>query len=610
MQRLTGIGVSPGVVVGRAVILIQRAQVLRYQIASMRLSNEVERLEQSRVRTREQLVDIRGRIARRRGPELASMFDAQILMLDDPLFVPRAVDLVREQRVNAEWAIQQVFEEFSAVFEEAADPYLRERKGDVADLVGRLRMNLRRGVASPRDLLRQVDEASVLIADELTPSLAAQVDWTKVRGFATDVGSRTYHTAILARSLDVPAVVGLHEASGVVQPGQLVVIDGAANEIVIDPDEETLARVARDAEDRRPASVVTEQRGPATTEDGVRIRLDANIEFPDDLAAARYAGAEGIGLYRSEFLLTSVTGASRSDSAGRAASAKAGSAAGPVGSVSEDEQYEIYRAMIEGMAPGTVTVRTFDVDEDQLALRSEASSGVGGEWLVGEERGSRQGLRGLRLSLTRPELFQAQLRALLRAARHGSLRIMFPFVSGVEQLRAAKRMVSEAAADLARRGEAVPAVPVGVMIEIPAAAYTADLLAREVDFFTIGTNDLIQYCLAVDRADERVSGLYEPLHPAILRVILMVRRAATRRRIPVSLCGEMASDPALLTLLVGLGLREFSMTPGAIGVARQILAELRSDELRALARRVLRLATVDEIERELTAALGRLSALK
>jgi phosphotransferase system enzyme I (PtsI) len=231
-------------------------------------------------------------------------------------------------------------------------------------------------------------------------------------------------------------------------------------------------------------------------------------------------------------------------------------------------------------------------------------------WADDEQRASRQGLRGLRLSLTRPDLFRVQLRALLRAARHGRLRIMFPFVSSVEQVREARAMVAAAAEDLARRGEIVPRVPIGIMIEIPAAAYTADLLAREVDFFTIGTNDLIQYCLAVDRADARVSRLYEPLHPAILRMVLMVRRAAARRRIPVSLCGEMASDPALLTLLVGLGLTEFSMTPGAIPVATQVLSELRSDELHAMARRILRLATVDDIERELLAALGRLTLIK
>jgi phosphotransferase system enzyme I (PtsI) len=583
MQRLKGIGVSPGIAAGRAVVLIQRAQALRYQIAPAKLHAELVRLEQSQEKARGQLVEIREEMAKRRGPELAALFDAQLLILDDPMLVPRAVELVREQRVNAEWAIQQVFEEFSAVLDEVADPYLRERKGDVADLVGRLRMNLRRSAAAPRDVLQDIEEASVLIADELTPSLAAQIDWRKVRGFATDAGSRTYHTAILARSLEVPAVVGLHNASELVQAGQLVVIDGSAHEIVLEPDEDLLARAARGGEDRRPAmGVDVARRTPAATADGVRITLEANIEFPDDLAAARYAGAEGVGLYRSEFLLASAPG-----------------------ELSEEDQYAVYRGMLEGMAPAPVTVRTFDVDEEQLTRRS-AGPPLDGRWVADGERGSRQGLRGLRLSLTRPELFRGQLRALLRAARHGQLRIMFPFVSGVAELRDARRMIAEASAELVRRGEAPPPVPVGAMIEIPAAAYTADLLAREVDFLTIGTNDLIQYCLAVDRADERVSGLYEPLHPAILRVILMVRRAAGRQRIPVSLCGEMASDPALLTLLVGLGLREFSMTPGAIGIAKQVLGEVRADDLRALARRILQLHTVQEIEHELIASLGRL----
>jgi phosphotransferase system enzyme I (PtsI) len=582
MQRLTGIGVSPGMVSGRAVLLIQRARVLRYRIAAKRQDQELARLERSRTRSHEQLVEIRSRIARRRGPELASLFDAQLLMLDDPMLIPRAAALIRDERVNAEWAIQRVFDEFGALFDDVADPYLRERKGDVADLVGRLRMNLRQGAALPRDLLRDVDEASVLIADELTPSLAAQLDWTKIRGFAADAGSRTYHTAILARSFEIPAVVGLHEASRLIKPGQLVVIDGTAEEVILDPDEETLARVERNADDHRPATRgEADRKRPASTADGVPIRLEANIEFPDDLVAAKYAGAEGIGLYRSEFLL-----ASRG------------------GDASEDEQYDIYRRMLEGMAPAPVTVRTFDLDEDQLGQRDQKASFE--DWVPDDERGSRQGLRGVRLSLAHPDIFQTQIRALLRAAPHGSLRIMFPFISGVDQVREARRLVAAAAAELARCGVEVPRVPVGVMIEIPAAAYRADLLAREVDFFTIGTNDLIQYCLAVDRADARVSRLYEPLHPAILRIVSIVGRAARRHRIPVSLCGEMASDPAILTLLVGLGLREFSMTPGAIGVAKQVLADVRTDELRALARRVLRLATVDEIEKELQAALGRL----
>ena len=584
MRRLKGIGVSPGVVAGRAVILIQRAQALRYQVASSRVDLELLRLESSRARSREQLLEIRARIAERHG-ELASMFDAQLLMLDDPMLLPRAVDIVREQRVNVEWAIQQVFHELSEVFDEVADPYLRERKGDVSDLVGRLRMNLRRGVSSARDLLRDLDESSVLIADELTPSLAAQVDWTKVRGFATEAGSRTYHTAILARSLDVPAVVGLHTAVDRIEAGAVVIIDGNSDEVIVDPTPEELERAMRHPDDGRPAAPVdAERRRPASTADGVRIRLDANIEFPDDLAAARYAGAEGIGLYRSEFLL----------------------AVGSDALTNEDRQYDVYRGLVEGMAPGWVTVRTFDVDEDQLEARF-ARRPLGSAWDVEEERAGRQGLRGLRLSLRRPDLFQIQLRALLRAARHGQLRIMFPFVSSVEQLRDARAMVAAAAAELAARGIDAPRVPIGVVIEIPAAAFTADLLAREVDFLSVGTNDLIQYCLAVDRADDRVSRLYEPLHPAILRVIKVVARAARRHKIPLSLCGEMASDPALLTLLVGLGLTEFSMTPGAIGVAKQVLSEHRHDELRALARRVLRLPTVDDIERELAATLGNVA---
>ena len=347
---------------------------------------------------------------------MASIFDAQLLMLDDPMLVPRAAEIVREQRVNAEWAIQRVFQEFSAVFDEIADPYLRERKGDVADLVGRLKMNLRPGMATPRDLLRELDEASVLIADELTPSLVAQIDWTRVRGFATDAGSRTYHSAILARSLEVPAVVGLYDASRVIQPGS------ARRDRRLGERSHRRSRrgsagariAASTTIARRPPGPAHERRGPAVTADGVRIRLDANIEFPDDLAAARYAGAEGIGLFRSEFLLTSATPRP------------------PPSAVSSSErrrQYEIYRGMLEGMAPGPVTVRTFDVDEDQLA-RPLADG-----WVADAERAGRQGLRGLRLSLARPELFRVQLRALLRAARHGQLRIMFPFVSGVEQIR-------------------------------------------------------------------------------------------------------------------------------------------------------------------------------
>jgi phosphoenolpyruvate-protein phosphotransferase (PTS system enzyme I) len=558
MQRISGIGASPGVVAGRAVILIQREQVLRYRVPPARVDAELTRLAASRDLARQQLTEIRSSVSRRHGTELASMFDAQLLMLDDQKLVPRAEEMIRQQRVNAAWAIQRVFDDFSAVFDDIADEYLRERKGDIADLAGRLKMNLRPGAALPRDLLRELDEASVLVADELPPSIAAQVDWNKVRGFATDAGSRTYHTAILARSLGVPAVVGLQEASRMVQPGQLVAIDGDTGELLLDPGEDVLARARRHVDDVAPVQGAQgEKAGPAVTADGVRINLDANIEFPDDLAAARYAGAEGIGLYRSEFLLMG------------------GIRSWGTASADEEEQYGIYRRMVEGMAPGAVTIRTFDLDEE------------GG------------GMRGLRLSLLKPEPFRRQLRALLRASRHGALRIMFPFVSAVEELRDARRLVRDVAAELGLTDADLQRVPIGAMIEVPGAAFTADLIARDADFLTIGTNDLIQYCLAVDRSDARVSQLYEPLHPAILRMIVTVRRAARRRGIRVSLCGEMASDPVVLALLVGFGLTEFSMTPAAIPLARRLLNAMRSDDLRAIARRVLRLSTIEEIESEL-----------
>src|SRR5215831_5554200 len=305
MQRITGIGASPGVIAGRAVVLIQREQVLRYRVPAARVDAEIARLFASRDLTRQQLTEIRSSVSRKHGAELASMFDAQLLMLDDQKLLPRAADLVRQQQVNAGWAIRRVFDDFGAVFDDIADEYLRERKGDIADLAGRLKMNLRPGSASAADLLRELDESSVLVADELAPSIAAQIDWSKVRGFATDAGSRTYHTAILARSLGVPAVVGLQEATRIVQPGQLIAIDGDSGELLIDPTPDEVARATRHTEDRPPAAAVEqERRRPAMTADGVRIRLEANVEFPDDLATARYAGAEGIGLYRSEFLLT------------------------------------------------------------------------------------------------------------------------------------------------------------------------------------------------------------------------------------------------------------------------------------------------------------------
>jgi phosphotransferase system enzyme I (PtsI) len=586
VQRLSGIGVSGGVGAGRAVVLIQRAQVLRFSISTSRIDAEIARLEDARQRSVQQLDRIQLRLP---GRDLGTLFEAQRLMVDDPMLLPRAASIIAEQRVNAEWALQQVFDHLGAIFDGVEDAYLRERKGDLADVVGRLRMNLTPGGSGFRDVLGECEAPCILVADELPPSIAAQLDWTKFQAFITDAGSRTYHTAILARSLHVPAVVGLHDASARILPGTLIVVDGDEGTVAIDPPAE-LVRVSAAARVVQASAGATRRgRGAGKpdakvalkTADGVDIRVEANVDLLGDATFAMAQGAEGIGLFRSELLL-----------AGR-----------PADELTEDMQYEMYRQLLEDIRPAPVTVRTFDIDEDQLASGEHRRDTL---WASGYEvPRSRLGLRSIRLTLRRRELLRTQLRALVRAAAHGDLRVMFPFVSGIEELREARSVLAEARQEIQARGASSGALQVGVMIEVPSAAFTADLLAAECDFLTIGTNDLIQCCLAVDRTDERVSHLYEPLHPAILRLIRHIRRAAAKRKVPLSVCGEMASDPAVLALLVGMGLVQFSMTPAAIPVARQVIQEMDARELRLVAARALKLETAPEIEQCLTDALTK-----
>jgi phosphoenolpyruvate-protein phosphotransferase (PTS system enzyme I) len=565
-MRMTGLGVSPGIGIGKALVLKRGTRDLRFRVPPGLVGRELDRFDAARAKSREQIEQIKERIAAHAGAEHAYLFDAQLLMLDDAMLVDRAAETIRTERLNAESALQRALEQISALFDRAQDPYLRERKGDIADVVGRITMNLR-AAGDPTDLFNELEGPLVLVAHEVTPSVIAQLDWQRLAGLVTDAGSWTNHTAILARSLHVPAVAGLHNASVVVAPGALLAVDGTTGEVLIEPDADALNQV-ESRQRRRQAyeQSLDEYRGlPAVTEDGVEIRLEANIETPDDAARASERGAEGIGLFRSEFLLTGE---------------------GELARLTEDAQYLAYRRLVESAAPRRVTVRTFDVSEAQLRLE-------------GEPMRSPMGLRGVRLSLATEEIFQAQLRALLRAAAHGPLRIMFPFVSGLEELRAARAAVSQAAETLRSRGEPVVDVPIGVMIELPSAALTADLLAREADFFSIGTNDLIQYCLAVDRTDDRVSRLYEPLHPAILRAIRLVVRAGRRARIPIAVCGEMAADPVLLTVLLGLGLRELSMASTAIPLAKRVIRGLRVSDARVAARRALSARTAAEIERGL-----------
>jgi phosphotransferase system enzyme I (PtsI) len=503
-------------------------------------------------------------------------------MLDDGLLVPRARRIVESDRVNAEWALDRAFDQFCAVFADVGDEYLRERRGDVADVVGRLRRNLRPaasgGVRVPADLAAP----AILVADELAPSFAAQIDPAMILGVAFETGSRTHHSAILARSLGIPAVAGAAVVTMHIRPGTFVLVDGDAGEVVIDPTPE-LVEEARARRGKRAVSAGlahSQPAGPALTADGVAVRFQANIERLEDVEAARAAGAEGIGLFRSEFLLGGRT----------------------VDAVDEEAQYGVYRDLVERMAPHPVTIRTFDIDEAQ------ASGGTGSEQADGARAAGPLGLRAILLSLGHREAFETQLRALARAGRHGAVRILLPFVSSVDELRRARSALRAATRDVEGAGQELAAMPVGVMIEVPSAALTVDLLAAEADFFSIGSNDLIQFCLAVDRADRRVAELFDPLHPAILRVIRHVIRLARPRGRQVALCGEMAADPGALLLLLGLGVTEFSMSPAAIPEARDLVRRVTMGEARRAAARAVSLPTSMDIAALLAARFPALAS--
>ena len=581
MRRLSGAGVVGGIASGRAVLLLRRGRALRVPVADARIGDEVSRLDRARERSRQQIAAIRARLSTGPGAELAPLFDAQLLMLDDPLLVGRARALIGEEKVNAEWAVQRAFDEVATLFDDIDDPYLRDRRGDVADVAGRVRMNLRDGTRGWQDVLDGGNGPFVLVADDPPPSVAAQVDWSRVTGLAIDAGSRTSHTAILARSLGIPTVVGLGEATVHVKPGMPVIVDGTLGELIVEPSaafaEELRARIDRQP---TPASVAA-PRGPALTRDGTRIRLDANVDRVEDVAVARREHADGIGLFRSELLLNG------------------DGLPGLTGPESERAQADVYRRAILAMAPRPVTIRTFDLDEGQ-ATSGRASVDAGPEL----DRHRALGLRGVRLGMSQPALLDTQLRAILRAASAGgTVRILVPFVTAPFEMEYVAARLELARQTLATEGLQLPAVTLGAMIEVPAAALAADYLAEVSDFLAVGTNDLVQYLLAADRTDQRLAALVSGLPPALLRLLRLLPRLAARHAVPLSVCGELASQPTMLALLMGLGVREFSMTPTALGTARRVVECSDLAVLRRLARRAARTGLLADLEHHVEHAL-------
>lgn len=560
-----GIGVSPGIAVGKALVVeSRRPRVKRESLDPGRIPLEISRLRQALEVSRRQIQEIQERIAKEVGPQYARIFDAHLLILEDRWLAEQATTLIQKQRVNAEFAVQEVLDPVRQALSRVEDGYLRERRTDVDDVGDRLVRNLmgQRGSFHVEGMRGE----AIVFARDLSPSDTAQLHRDAVLGLATETGGRTSHSAIMARSLEIPAVVGVEQICAEVQNHETVILDGMEGVVILSPDVETLTRYHARKQQFEYAGLALHKLGglPAETQDGYRVRVTANIEFPEELPAVRDHGAEGVGLYRTEFLYLN-----RPDLP------------------NEEEHFSVYCAVAAQMHPRPTVIRTLDFGGDKLASAIQ---------LAAEENPS-LGLRAIRLCLHRPDMFRAQLRAILRASAFGTLRIMYPMISGVGELRAANAILEDVKAELRREGVAFdPEIQVGAMIEIPSAAMIADLLAREVDFFSVGTNDLIQYALAIDRINEQVAYLYEPLHPAVLRLIWSVVSAAHNEGIWISMCGEMAADPLHALFLVGLGFDELSMTPAAIPLMKRIIRSVTYGQAAEVAHRVFGCATASEVE--------------
>jgi phosphotransferase system enzyme I (PtsI) len=572
---LKGVPASRGIVIGTA-LLVSGSSVdegQRVQIEAREVEPEIERLLKAVLVTREQLLDLKRRVAVEIGQKQAEIFNAHLLFLDDPTFLVETQEQVRKLRTNAEWAVHEYVERYARMLDAMGDGLMRERQGDIHDVGRRLIQNLRGGSLAP---LSESLEKRILVARDLSPSETAQLDLDKVLGFVTDQGGPTSHTAIIARTLDLPAVVGLEQATLHVKNGDTLVLDGGGGVLVVDPDKETLAhyRLKQKELQAKEKELKAILRLPAVTKDGRTMKLFGNIELPEEAKATAAKGAEGVGLFRTEFLFLNRHNLP-----------------------TEEEQFEAYRLALRLSQPHPVTIRTLDLGGDKFVAHLGMSS----------EMNPFLGLRAIRLCLAHPYVFKVQLRAILRASHYGTVRIMYPFISALEELRQANQILAETKGDLARRNIPFDAkIEVGAMIEVPSAAITADLLAKEADFFSIGTNDLIQYTMAVDRGNERIAYLYDPLHPAILRTIQSVVRAAAKAKIRLSLCGEMGGDPLFAMVLAGLGLREFSMSAGSIPGVKKVLRSITHREVSALVAQALKLSTGAEIRSLLVeSAVGR-----
>ncbi len=554
-RRFSGIPVAPGI--ARAAVMVQweeDEEIALRIIASDDLPEEIARFESALIATRAELLEIQQRIASAIGSNDASIFDAHLLVVEDRTLIDEVLRRIEEDRCNVEYAFHQVAEKYCRSLSQIDDPYLRERVVDIEDVTRRIIRNLL-GKA-PRNPAAH-DQPHIVVAHNLTPSDTAQLNRTLVMGFATEVGSKTSHTAIMARALEIPAVVGIHGLCQDLTSGDDILIDGYTGTIILNPSPETAAEYARIASQK---SQIVERLGliretASTTVDGCHIVLSANVDLSDELDDMAESGAEGIGLYRTEYLYLN-----------------------RIAPPDEEEQFEHYRRAAERARPHGVIIRTLDIGGDKSTQSLH----------LPEEQNPFLGCRAVRFCLQNPEIFRAQLRAILRAATFGDVRIMYPMISGLDELRQANAVLEQSKAELAARGVPFhPYIEVGIMVETPSAVLVADHLAREASFFSIGTNDLIQYSIAVDRGNENIAHLYSPTHPAILRMIGMVVDAARARGIWTGVCGEMAGDVLLTPLLLGLGVDELSATSAVVPRVKKAVQSLDVSRCRELVRQAL-----------------------
>lgn len=561
---LQGIGVSPGITVGK-VFLVDRPleRVPRYFIKRSMVQHEIERFRQAVDASRRQLMGVQAGVSQQQARELIHILEVHQMMLEDDMLIRATMERIREDEINAEWALEKVLDELENVFDTIEDDYLRGRKKDIHYVGERVLANLLGRKFQDVENLR---EKSVIIAHDLSPAETVLMSKGMVLGFAIDMGGRTSHTAILARSLEIPAVVGLENVTEQVQAGDTIVVDGLNGWVVINPTPEVLDRHIQ----RRKAYELSERellglrKKPAKTLDGHPIQLLSNIEFVEEIPSVMEHGGEGVGLYRTEYLFMNRKSLP-----------------------TEEEQFENYRRVAERIAPHPVTIRTMDVGGDKFVSRTD----------IPPEVNPALGLRAIRLCLRDRSIFDAQLRAILRASPFGKVQLMFPMICTLDEVKESKRILREIMEDL--RAEKIPFdedLAIGIMVETPSACLIADDLAKEVDFFSIGTNDLIQYSLAIDRQNEHVAYLYQPLHPSVLRMVRSVIEAAERNRIPVSLCGEMAGTESSALILLGLGLKQFSMNSISIPRIKRLIRSVSLSQAEKIAQEALSLPSHREVE--------------